>query len=304
MNRRQFVTHVAVGAAVSSVAPTILFAKPKDEHRLTILHTNDWHSRIDPFPMDGGKFQGQGGAAMRDAMIKKIRAQEEHVLLLDAGDIFQGTPYFNFYHGDPEITLMNEMGYEASAIGNHDFDGGIDGLARQADRAKFPLICANYDFNETPMQGKTIRYKVFEKGKLRIGVTGLGIELKGLVPDKLYTNTKYNDPVKAMNDAARELKQNEHCDMVICLSHLGYEYKDDKISDVKLAAASENVDIIIGGHTHTFLSKPRIVDNLDRRPVTIVQAGWAGLLLGRLDAACDRSNKRKRVSYATEKVMK
>jgi 5'-nucleotidase len=304
MNRRQFIYQTGVTAAATAVAPTILFAKPKAEHRLTILHTNDWHSRIDTFPMDGGKFQGQGGAAMRDAMIKKIRAQEEHVLLLDAGDIFQGTPYFNFYHGDPEITLMNEMGYEASAIGNHDFDGGIDGLAHQAGRAKFPLICANYDFNQTPMQGKTVRYKVFEKGKLRVGVTGLGIEVKGLVPDKLYANTKYNDPVVAMNNAAFELKQKEKCDMVICLSHLGYEYKDDKISDVKLAAKSRNVDIVIGGHTHTFLSKPRIVDNLAHQPVTIVQAGWAGLLLGRLDTVCNTSNKHKRVNYSTDKVMK
>ena len=285
------------------VAPEILIARPKEE-RVIILHTNDWHSRIDPFPMDGGKFQGQGGAAQRAAMIKRIRAQHEHVLLLDAGDIFQGTPYFNFYGGDPEITLMNEMGYDASAIGNHDFDAGIDGLSRQANRAVFPFVCANYDFTETPMHNRTVRHVVFEKGKLRIGVTGLGIALKGLVPEKLYANTKYIDPTHSMNDAAFELKQKEKCDLVICLSHVGYEYTNDRISDVKLAAASRHVDIIIGGHTHSFLSKPRIVDNAEHRPVTIVQAGWAGLLLGKLDAVCNTSNKRKRISHATDKVVK
>lgn len=303
MNRRDFIRNTALVGAAAAVAPTIIIAKPREEE-LTILHTNDWHSRIDPFPMDGGKYQGQGGAAMRAQMIKNIRANTEHVLLVDAGDIFQGTPYFNFYHGDPEISLMNDMQYDATAIGNHDFDGGIDGLARQVNRAQFPFICANYDFNETPLENKIFSHRVIVKEKLRVGITGVGIELKGLVPDALYTNTKYNDPVAALNKMANELKQKEKCDLVICLSHVGYEYTTDKISDVKLAAATENVDIIVGGHTHTFLREPRYVNNIHGLPVTIVQAGWAGLLLGRIDVRFNRSTKQKRVNVMTDKVAK
>src|SRR6187431_206485 len=173
LTRKAFLYHNIMTAGAFLAGKSLLNELAADEkvYRLTVLHTNDVHSRIDPFPMDGGTNQGLGGVAARAEIIEKIRSEEEHVLLLDAGDIFQGTPYFNFYKGDPEITLMNEMGYEASAIGNHDFDGGIDGLARQAGRAKFPFICANYDFTDTPMNGKTIRYKIFEKGKMRIGVT-------------------------------------------------------------------------------------------------------------------------------------
>lgn len=303
MNRRSFIRNTALVGAAVTVAPEIIIAKPREE-TLTILHTNDWHSRIDPFPMDGGKYAGQGGAAMRAQMIRNIRANTEHVLLFDAGDIFQGTPYFNFYHGDPEISLMNDMQYDATTIGNHDFDGGIDGLARQVDRAQFPFICANYDFTETPLENKILQHRVFVKDKLRIGVTGVGIELRGLVPDALYANTKHRDPTPVLNKIAGELKQKEKCDLVVCLSHVGYEYTNDKISDVKLAAATENVDILIGGHTHTFLHEPRVVNNIRGLPVTIVQAGWAGLLLGRIDVRFNRTSKRKRVNVITDKVGK
>ncbi|HZG01530.1 MAG TPA: metallophosphoesterase, partial [Chitinophagales bacterium] len=208
MNRRDFIRNTALVGAATAVAPTIIIAKPRDE-TLTILHTNDWHSRIDPFPMDGGKYQGRGGAAMRAQMIKNIRAQREHVLLFDAGDIFQGTPYFNFYQGDPEIDLMNAMQYDATTIGNHDFDGGIDGLARQVNRARFDFVCANYDFDETPLENKIFSHRVFVRGKLRVGIVGVGIELRGLVPEALYTNTQYSDPVQALNREALALKQKQ-----------------------------------------------------------------------------------------------
>jgi 5'-nucleotidase len=253
--------------------------------KLTILHTNDTHSRLEPFPMDGGKNQGLGGIAARSQLIKRIRAEEEHVLLLDAGDIFQGTPYFNLYKGEPEIKAMTEMGYDACTIGNHDFDAGMENLATQLDRhANFPMIVSNYDFNTTPMEHKTIPYKTFRKGRLKIGVFGLGIEGKGLIPDNLFGMTKYLDPVAKANETAHLLKKDENCDMVICLSHLGFQYKETgKISDELLAKNTSNIDLIIGGHTHTFFEKPLTYVNKNGDDVIVNQVGWAGIILGRLD---------------------
>ena len=263
-------------------------------YRLTILHTNDVHSRIDPFPMDGGVNQGLGGVAARADIIGKIRREEEHVLLLDAGDIFQGTPYFNFYKGEPEIKAMSSMGYDATTIGNHDFDAGLPNLATQlATNATFPMLVANYDFSGTPMESKHQPYKVFKKGKIKIGVFGLGIELTGLVSENLIAGTKYLDPVVKGNETAAILKNEKNCDLVICLSHLGYQYSDNKVSDKRLANESENIDLIIGGHTHTFLNEPVVVKNKKGNDVLVNQVGWAGINLGRLDFDFAKSAKKK-----------
>ena len=242
--------------------------------------------------MDGSRNQGQGGAARRAAMIAAVRAAEPNVLLVDAGDIFQGTPYFNFFKGELEMQLMSDMGYDAGTIGNHDFDAGVDGLAKQMPHANFPLLIANYDFRNTPMQDLVSPYKVFVRDEVRIGIFGLGIELSGLVPDKLFGETKYLDPVQEGNRMARLLVHEEKCDLVICLSHLGYRYKEEKVSDQILADQSENIDIIIGGHTHTFMDKPETRNNSVGKPVIINQVGWAGLILGRLDIYLEK-NKRK-----------
>lgn len=260
-------------------------ASDMDTKKLTILHTNDVHSRLEPFPMDGSRNQGLGGVAARAKMIRDIRAQEEHVLLLDAGDIFQGTPFFNIYKGEPEIKAMSMMGYDACTMGNHDFDGGLENFATQLNHASFPVLLCNYDFTNTPMEHKYVPYKIFQKGKLKIGVTGLGIEMKGLVPDNLFGATKYLDPIQYLNQTAEMLKKQKGCDMVICLSHLGYQYREDinKISDLILAKESENTDLIIGGHTHTFLNEPVLVKNKKGNDVLVNQVGWAGLQLGRLD---------------------
>ena len=261
--------------------------------KLTILHTNDVHSRIDPFPMDGTANQGLGGAARRATLIKKIRAAESNVLLLDAGDIFQGTPYFNFYNGELEMKLMTEMGYDAATIGNHDFDAGMENLVKQLKNASFPLINANYDFSNTVMKDKTLPYKIFTKQKIKIGVFGVGIELKGLVAANLSLETRYLDPLSIANKTATFLKEEAKCDYVICLSHLGYSYKEDKIDDVKLATNSQNIDLIIGGHTHTFLSQPDIQKNTAGKPVIINQVGWAGIMLGRIDVFFERGKMDK-----------
>ncbi len=293
LNRRTFIRQSAftAGAMIASKWAT---ADEIAEQRLVILHTNDVHSRLEPFPMDGGRNQGLGGVAARAKLIGDIRLQEEHVLLLDAGDIFQGTPYFNLYKGEPEIKAMTKMGYDACTMGNHDFDAGLENFATQLKHAHFPVLLCNYDFTNTAMEHQSAPYKIFRKGKLKIGVTGIGIEMKGLVPDNLFGNTVYLDPVKRLNETAYLLKKEKDCDMVICLSHLGYQYKEDinKLSDLILATETENVDLIIGGHTHTFLTEPVMIKNKINAEVLVNQVGWAGIQLGRLDFEFSRFNKK------------
>ena len=270
-----------------------LFGAPSEPEitQLTILHTNDVHSRIDPFPMDGSRNEGLGGVAKRASLIKKIRAEQKNVLLLDAGDIFQGTPYFNFFGGELEIKLMSEMGYDAGTIGNHDFDGGIDGLDKQLQFANFPLLSANYDFSDNILNGKIKEYKIFYKGGIKIGVFGLGIELKGLVPAALHKNTIYNDPIIAAQKISTLLKEKEKCDFVICLSHLGYKYEENIVSDRVLATSTSNIDLIIGGHTHTFMREPEKLKNKEGNVVVINQVGWAGIMLGRFDVYFEKNKK-------------
>lgn len=285
LSRKKFIRQAAFTAGALIAGPSVASATEYfTPYKLTILHTNDTHSRLDPFPMDGGRNQGLGGIAARAGLISKIREEEEQVLLLDAGDIFQGTPYFNLYKGEPEIKAMTGMGYDACTIGNHDFDAGMENLASQLrNHAKFPMLVANYDFTGTPMEYRTKPYQVFKKGKLKIGVLGVSIEGRGLIPDTLFGATRYLDPVQKANETADILKKQEGCDFVICLSHLGYKYKDNTVSDVVLAAESENIDLIIGGHTHTFLDKPEEYKNKKGETVIVNQVGFAGIILGRLD---------------------
>lgn len=273
-----------------------------DITKVSILHTNDVHSRVDPFPMDGSRNEGLGGAAKRAALLKKIRAKEPNTLLLDAGDIFQGTPYFNFYGGEIEMKLMSQMGYDASTIGNHDFDGGIDGLEKQMVHAKFPLIIANYGFENTIMNGKTMPMKTFTKDKIKIGVTGVGIELQGLVPGSLTKETVYQDPIARASEYAAILKHDLKCDHVICLSHLGFKYKGNKVSDMVLAERSKDIDLIIGGHTHTFLREPANVLNVDGKNVVVNQAGWGGIMLGRVDVYFEKNKKGKCITCRNEYI--
>jgi 5'-nucleotidase len=285
LNRRNFIKQSALTAGALMASQWSLAQTEATPQHLVILHTNDVHSRLEPFPMDGSRNQGLGGVAARAQLINDIRAKHEQVLLLDAGDIFQGTPYFNMYKGEPEIKAMTQMGYDACIMGNHDFDAGLENFATQLSHARFPVIMCNYDFTATAMEGKSIPYKVFKKGKLIIGVTGVGIEMNGLVPENLTQGTKYLDPIQHLNETAYLLRKQKDCDMVICLSHLGYQYKENpnKICDTILAKESEGVDLIIGGHTHTFLNDPVVVKNKRGADVLINQVGWAGINLGRLD---------------------
>ena len=292
-NRRHFIKQSGLGTIGLSLLPQLSFGNNKDI-KLTILHTNDMHSHIHPFT--SGRNKGLGGMAQRAALIKQIRKQEEHVLLLDAGDVFQGTPYFNVYGGELEFKLMSEMKYDAVTLGNHDFDNGLEGLKKQLPHANFPFLIANYDFSDTILKNTFKPYKVFRKGDLKIGVFGIGIELDGLVPKKLYQNTVYQDPISTANHYANLLKQKERCDLVICLSHLGFKYKGKKMSDMTFASQTRNIDLIIGGHTHTFLKKPVKQLNLDKEEVIINQVGWAGINIGKIGYHFSQNDSSKKVS--------
>ncbi|MDJ1467058.1 metallophosphatase [Cytophagaceae bacterium DM2B3-1] len=300
-DRRKFLKAAGVAAASLAFSTQSLetLAKEGDLHKLTILHTNDVHSRIEPFPMDGSRNQGLGGVARRAALIKKIREEQKNVLLLDAGDIFQGTPYFNMFNGELEMRMMTDMGYDAATMGNHDFDNGMEGFYKQLPHAKFPILVSNYDFSNTILKNSTQPYKIFKKDGLKIGVFGLGIELAGLVEKKNYGDTIYLDPIKKGNEMAAILKNDHACDLVICLSHLGYNYKESKVSDQVLAKNTRNIDLIIGGHTHTFLDQPEDVKNLDGHITTINQVGWAGINLGRIDYYFEKGSAKK-IKAATQ----
>lgn len=285
MKRRDFIEKTAAGTALLTLGLSLSSFKPNIKH-ITILHTNDVHSRIDPFPADDPRNPNMGGVARRATLIETIRQENPNLLLLDAGDIFQGTPYFNYYGGELEFKLMSMMKYDLSTIGNHDFDNGVDGLTVQMPHASFEFVSANYDFKNTSMEGFVKPFKIFNKNGIKIGVFGLGIELNGLVDKKMYKETVWHNPVETAQDMVRILKKENKCDLVICLSHLGYKYgKEDsnKISDLKLAELTKDIDLIIGGHTHTFLDKPTIAKNLDGKEVLVNQVGCYGINLGRID---------------------
>lgn len=288
MERRNFIRQTAAtGAFVGLGGLSLSFAEKSNRH-ITILHTNDVHSHIEAFGPNDPRNANMGGVARRATLIEEIRRENPNTLLLDAGDIFQGTPFFNFYGGELEFKLMSKLKYDAATLGNHDFDNGIDGLSAQLPHADFDFISSNYDFTNTILDGHTHPYKIFTRDNIKIGIFGLGIQLSGLVNAHLYKETQYLDPIEIATDMARILKDEKQCDLVICLSHLGYDYKSDKISDLKVARATRNIDLIIGGHTHTFLEKPTIETNIDGKPVLVNQVGCFGLYLGRIDFYLDR----------------
>jgi len=296
MNRRRFLKNGMIISAGSSLFPIDTLLSQAEIVKLTILHTNDVHSRVEPFPMDGGSNAGKGGAVRRAMKIEEVRAENEHVLLLDAGDIFQGTPYFNFFYGEIEIKLMSEMKYDVATIGNHDFDGGIENLATQLEKGSFQMLNSNYILDDTPLSVMVKPYKTFNKGGVKIGVYALGVELLGLVPKELYGNTIYTDPIIAARKWEYYLKNEEKCDYIICLSHLGFKYNGRKVSDVVIAKSTADTDLVIGGHTHTFMQNPEIYFNRRGKQVLINQVGWAGLMLGRIDLVFEKNRKNKCVS--------
>jgi 5'-nucleotidase len=305
ISRRTFIKTAGLAGATAITGITLpLRGMSARSKRITLLHTNDTHSRIDPYPDNDPNYPGMGGYAGRSALINYYRSVDPELILLDAGDIFQGTPYYNMYGGEPELRLMSMMGYDAATIGNHEFDNGLDGLLKVLPYAGFPFVTANLDFSNTILHGKTQAYLILRRNGVKVGIYGLGIDPKGLVSPLLYQDTRYLDPIDVAREIETQLHAKYQCDLIVCLSHLGYSYRHDKVSDVKVAQNTSYTDIIIGGHTHTLLDPPARVSNLKQRDVTIAQTGSGGVRLGMITVEFYDDEEEKNVATYTTKIFK
>lgn len=250
---------------------------------LMILQTSDTHSRIEPIsPAAADTYAGMGGVVRRASFVKEVRGNHPDVLLFDCGDISQGTPYYNLFQGEVEIRMMNLMKYDAMTIGNHEFDFGLDNLARLFRMADFPVVCANYDVTGTVLEGLVKPYTIIERDGLKIGVFGLSPKMEGLVQADKCEGIVYNDPIAVARKMADVLKLDEGCDVVICLSHLGIRSASG-VSDESLVSKTRNIDVILGGHTHTFMEKPVHYLNADGKNVPVFHTGKSGIYVGELD---------------------
>ena len=289
-NRRKFLKQSLIGGGALSLGliPKDLFASG-ELVKLTVLHTNDMHCHLEPFPETNAEYPGQGGIVRIASMVNQFRKENPNLLLLDAGDMFQGTPYFNYFKGDLIVKIMSKMGYDAGTIGNHEFDNGMGDILSAINQASFPLVSSNYNFSDTILAGHVKTHVILKKDGIKIGIYGLGIELEGLVTQSNYGKTQYLNPLETALKMEETLKKEHKCDLVVCLSHLGFSYKNDKISDSSLAPQTKFTDLFVGGHTHTFLKKPVEIKNLLGKPVVINQAGWAALELGKIDFVFDHN---------------
>lgn len=295
MKRRHFLKKIKFSSIYGLTLPYFINDDyfDNDLKKITILHTNDVHSHIDPFPKNDPLNPSGGGVIARANLINLIKKDNPNTLVLDAGDVFQGTPYFNFFGGELELKLMSKMGYNASTLGNHEFDNGTEKLSKVLKHANFSFLNSNYTLKNTPLENKIKSHEIFNINGIKIGVFGLGIELEGLVEKKLYKGIKYLNPIEISKDVSDDLKYNHNCDLIICLSHLGFSYSKDKniMCDLILAKQTKNIDLIIGGHTHTFLDEPVKVKNLENKDVIINQVGCFGINLGKIDFYFSENNK-------------
>jgi 5'-nucleotidase len=301
ISRRRFLASslaaVASGAGLASIDESNLFnqsqfrafaaplvAPQTNETLLTILHTNDLHSQIDPLPAND-LYAGRGGLARHATLVRRIRAENRNTLLVDAGDVFQGTPYFNLYRGEAEYRAMSAVGYDVVTLGNHDFDNGVEALATAMRAATFEFVSTNYDVRGTAIANRVRPYVVRELGGVRIGIFGLGIRLEGLNPPASFRGVTYLDPVQIARGAVRLLRERERCSMVICLSHLGYYPQPEAgdFGDTQLVAQVDGIDFIVSGHTHTFMERPVTARQPSGRDTVIFQVGKSGIFLGRVD---------------------
>jgi len=292
MDRKTFLKTslgAGLGIGAAGMLPGFASANPKKAIPmvLTVLHTNDTHSRIDPF--SEGPYEGMAGVARRAALVKHIRSENPNTLLLDAGDVFQGTPYFNYYKGKLEYDVMSQMRYDASTLGNHEFDNGIKGFIDAAEMARFPILNANYEISGTALQSVIKPYIIKSVGGIKVGIFGLGVDLEGLLAITSYQGVVYRDPISIAAEMVQELKSNQECDLVICLSHLGYRYANDQVSDRVLAQQVKGIDLIIGGHTHTFMEEPEEFTDDEGKKTLVNQVGFAGIHMGRIDFVYDKN---------------
>ena len=281
MNRRIFLKNSTILLASGFLMRYAHALSPR-KNTWSILHTNDFHSRFLPFPSNHRRYSNQGGIARLTDLVGKIKQQHEHVTLFDSGDVFQGTPYFNVFKGHPELQWMQRMGYDATTLGNHDFDMGVEHVFALRKQYNTPTLLLNYSFDKGSDHGVIQPYKIIEKGPVRIGVTGVCIDLIGLQGETNRGSFRYFDPVEKLQEQVNFLRKKKNCDAVVVLSHLGYQYQSEKIDDFKMAQRTEGIDVILGGHTHTFLDEPTVLKNKAGKKVIINQAGWAGLKLGHL----------------------
>ena len=259
------------------------------QKHLEVLHTNDTHSCIMPLNpnLADTAVAGRGGFLRRVAMIKEERAKNPDLLLIDSGDFSQGSPFYTMFNGDVEIGLMNLMGYDAVTIGNHEFDFGLENMARIFKMAKFPVVCANYDFTGTCVEGLVKPYVIIKRNGLKIGLFGLSPQLEGLVDLSKCKGVTYLDPVEVGNRVAAELKHDKKCDVVICVSHLGW-LRPDEMGDQKLLASSKDIDLVLGGHSHSYFKALRYVNNADGKAVPVDQNGKNAMYVGKLTLSFDK----------------
>lgn len=286
INRRDFLSASAVfgvGLVGSRLVPSVLAA----DTVITILHTNDTHSQIDPLPSND-RNAGKGGVARRATVVKQIRKENPNTLLIDAGDVLQGTPYFNFYRGEVEYKAMSAIGYDVGTLGNHEFDNGVDALAAALKHANFEIVSANYDVKGTPLESRVKPYVVKTVGGIRVGLFGLGVSPVSLITPANFKGVTYIEPVVAAKDAVKALREKENCSLVICMSHLGYPQKDQTssrsgVDDVQIVSQVDGIDFIAGGHTHTFMEAPAWHTQPCGAKTMIFQVGKSGIYLGRVD---------------------
>ncbi|NDV64042.1 bifunctional UDP-sugar hydrolase/5'-nucleotidase [Bacteroides sp. 224] len=255
------------------------------QKKLTIYHTNDIHSRIEPVQDKSADdvSAGKGGLIRVTGCVEQLRKKDPNLLLFDCGDFSQGTPYYNLFKGDVEIQLMNAAGYNAGTIGNHEFDFGMDNLARLVKMANFPIVCANYDFKGTVLEGLVKPYIILKKNGLKIGVFGLGSRLDGLVQASNCEGVIFHEPYDIANKIAALLKK-KGCNIVICLSHLGLQGSPkESVCDIELIQQTRNIDLVLGGHSHTLMQSPQVYQNLDGKDVYVNQVGKSGIYLGKMD---------------------
>ena len=255
------------------------------ETLITIIHTNDVHSQIDPLPANDPQYPGKGGVARRATLVKRVRKENPNTLLVDAGDAFQGTPYFNFYKGEVEYKAMSQIGYDAGTLGNHEFDNGIAALAAAMKFANFEFVSANYDVRGTPLENRVKPYVVREIANVRVGLFGLGISPEALITPANFRGITYHDPVEVSRGVVKVLRGTERCTLVVCMSHLGYyaEPKNGEIGDSQVAAQVDGIDFIASGHTHTFMKTPVLQKQPSGKETVIFQVGKSGIYLGRVD---------------------
>lgn len=279
INRRTFLkTSAAFGAATVAFPHDIFSAA---DTVITILHTNDTHSQIDPLPAND-RNAGKGGVARRATLVKRIRKENPNTLLVDAGDVLQGTPYFNFYKGEVEYKAMSAIGYEAGTLGNHEFDNGVEALAAALKFANFDIVSANYDVKGTILESRVKRYVVKTLGGVRVGLFGLGISPVSLITPANFKGVTFIDPVLAARDVVKKLREEQRCSLVVCMSHLGY-YENNQRGNSFVASQVDGIDFIASGHTHLFMEQPVSQAQPCGAKTLIFEAGKSGIYMGRVD---------------------